>query len=157
MFYICKFHDKTDDATRYTKCWLNFLLKCYTNAFVSADAQIAEWRSQTTAHLKGECFPKLYKKSAGKSETHSKRTQRYKKSTFTVCTRWIKIFCMFYTCSVFVDLLSNVLSSFAVGFWFPSRFFTKLWEAFSFQMSGSLTSLFRYLCVSWHECICVAF
>ena len=41
MFYICKFHEKTDDATRYTKCWFNFLLKCYTNAFVSADTQIA--------------------------------------------------------------------------------------------------------------------
>ena len=38
MFYICKFHDKTDDATRYPKCWLNFLLKCYIIAFVSAEA-----------------------------------------------------------------------------------------------------------------------
>ena len=82
-------HDKTDHATHYTKCWLNSLLnilKCYTNAFVSADAQIAEQRSQTAAHLKGECFPNFIKECTGQSETHSKRTQRYKKSNFTMHT-----------------------------------------------------------------------
>ena len=77
MFYICKFYDKTDEAILYTKCWLNFLLKCYTNTFVSADAPIAEHGSQTTAHLKGECFPKFINKEAGKSETHSKQKEQF--------------------------------------------------------------------------------
>ena len=27
MFYNCKFHDKTDDASCCTKCWLHFLLR----------------------------------------------------------------------------------------------------------------------------------
>ena len=39
----------------------------------------------------------------------------------------------------------------------PASFFIKLWVAFSFQMSGSLTLLFRYLCVSWHKRVNAAF
>ena len=91
----------------HTKCWLNFLLKCCSNAFVSADAQIVEWRSQITVPLKGECFPKVYQREAWQSEIHSKYTPRYKKKNVTMRTRWNIIFYMYLTCSVFVDLLSK--------------------------------------------------
>ena len=74
---------------------------------MSADKPIAEKRSQTTAHLKGECSPKLLNKEAGQLGTHSKQTQHYKRSNFRMRTRWNKIFYIYHTCSVFVDLLSK--------------------------------------------------
>lgn len=74
---------------------------------MSADVPIAEKRSQTTAHLKEECFLKFIKKEHGQSETHGKQTQPYKKRNFRMYTRWHKIFYIYHTCSVFVDLPSK--------------------------------------------------
>lgn len=62
---------------------------------------------QTTSHLKGEWFLKVINKEAGKSKTHSQQTQSYKKSNFRMRTGWNKIFYIYHTCSVFVDLLSK--------------------------------------------------
>ncbi len=53
MFCNCKCHDNPDHATRCAKGCSNLLRNRYANAFVSADAQIAEQCSQTIGLLKG--------------------------------------------------------------------------------------------------------
>ena len=69
--------------------------------------------------------------------------------------------CRFDTYKIFYFTLyvSQKCSLCTVGFvccWFliARNLFLKLWEAFSFQMSRSLTPLSA---VSWHECISVVF
>ena len=66
-FCVCKFKDNYEHANPWTKCWKNLLWKCYNNAFVLIDEQIAKERSQTIANMKGRFFPKLsWKKVSNK-------------------------------------------------------------------------------------------